>query len=123
MKIDGFHPILYVDDPVAERDFYALFGFETIYEGPEFPDFLAISAGSATLGLSPRRKGSQLPIENVRWQFTVDSVDGVVEVCEAGQLSFEVIVEEGGAAFRSRIVKVSSPNGVTVWFEGPNEAD
>jgi len=57
----------------------------------------------------------------VRWQFLVDDVDEVASVCAAAYLPCEIVVEEGGTTHRSRIAKVTSPNGVQVWFEGPNE--
>jgi predicted enzyme related to lactoylglutathione lyase len=122
MAVTEFHPILYVDDQYAERDFYALFGFTTIYEGPEFPGFLAVRSGSATIGLSHRDDLSVEPVDRgVRWQFIVEDVDDVVAVCEANSVACEVIVEEGGTTHRGRIAKVTSPNGIRVWFEGPNE--
>ena len=31
MALRAFHPILYVADPYAERDFFGHFGFETVY--------------------------------------------------------------------------------------------
>jgi len=102
--------------------FYALFGFTTIYEGPEFPGFLAVRSGSATIGLSHRDDLSVEPVDRgVRWQFIVEDVDDVVAVCEANRVACEVIVEEGGTTHRGRIAKVTSPNGIQVWFEGPNE--
>ena len=55
MGTPGFHPILYVNDPTAERDFVALFGFVTAYEGPEFPGFLALDHGDVRFGLSGNR--------------------------------------------------------------------
>ncbi len=122
MAVREFHPILYVADPHAERDFFALFGFETIYEGSQFPGFLAIRCGSATFGLS---RNKELPPSGghvgVRWQLIVDDVDDVASVCARGGLPCEIVVEEGGASHRARIAKVTSPNGVLVWFEGPNE--
>ena len=42
---------MYVADQYAERDFYELFGFERLYEGDEFPGFLAIRHGEAIIGL------------------------------------------------------------------------
>ena len=39
------HPIMYVADQYAERSFYELFGFDRVYEGEEFPGFLAIRHG------------------------------------------------------------------------------
>lgn len=116
------HPILYVPDPYAERDFFALFGFETVYEGSEFPGFLAIRSGTAIFGLSGN-KGlpSSGAYEGVRWQITVDDVDDIASVCSRADLDCDIIVEEGGTTHRARIARVNSPNGVSVWFEGPNE--
>ena len=122
VAIRAFHPILYVADPYAERDFYARFGFSTVYEGDEFPDFLAVQCGSVIFGLSGN-KGHLSPVahEGVRWQFRVDDVDDLVAVCDEAALPHEVVVETGEDTHRARIAKVTSPNGVLVWFEGPNE--
>jgi hypothetical protein len=123
MAVAGFHPILYVADPWAERDFFTLFGFETVYEGPEFPGFLALAQGPVRFGVSGNR---DLPAggghEAVRWQFVVDDVDEVLATCAREGVEAEVTVETGGDTHRARIVVVTSPNGVPVWFEGPNEA-
>jgi catechol 2,3-dioxygenase-like lactoylglutathione lyase family enzyme len=122
MAVRAFHPILYVADPHAERDFFGRFGFETVYEGDEFPGFLAVECGSVCFGLSGNK---ELPpttaYDCVRWQLIVETVDEIISVCTAAELPYEVIVEEGGTTHRSRIAKVTSPNGVVVWFEGPNE--
>jgi hypothetical protein len=48
MAVRDLHPILYVRDPYAERHFFMLYGFKTIYEGDESPGFLAVAAGGAT---------------------------------------------------------------------------
>ncbi len=118
------HPIMYVEDQYAERDFYRLFGFETHYEGDEFPGFLAIRRGAAIVGLQ-RSSASNPPFTGgLRWQFEVESsreIDDVIETCIAHDLDHEVRIEEGGTRFRTRCVTVRSPAGVTVWFEGPNE--
>jgi len=122
MAIRAFHPILYVADPNIERDFFRRFGFETVYEGDEFPGFLAVECGTVCFGLS---RNKELPettaYDCVRWQLLVDNVDEIVSVCAGAALPCEVIIEEGGTTHRSRIAKVTSPNGVPVWFEGPNE--
>ena len=122
MAIRAFHPILYVADPYAERDFFARFGFATAYEGDEFPDFLAVECGSVIFGLSGNKEDlPPIAHEGVRWQFRVDDVDEVIAVCEAAALPYELVVETGGDTHRARIAKVTSPNGVSIWFEGPNE--
>lgn len=123
MAVTAFHPILYVDDPRAERDFYAEFGFETAYEGDEFPDFIAVKASSALFGLSsnhPPVDGD--PYRAVRWQLMVDDVDEIVAICRRQGRRCEIEVENPTASHFVRIAKVRSPNGVLVWFEGPNEA-
>ncbi|HEY2791653.1 MAG TPA: VOC family protein [Micromonosporaceae bacterium] len=121
MAIAGLHPILYVPDQYAERDFYLRFGFETVYEGPEFPGFLAVGTGSVIIGLSSRPEAHVGGLDNIRWQFVVDDVDEIVSACEAAGIPYEIEVETGGDTHRTRIVKVRSPGGVLVWFEGPNE--
>lgn len=123
MAVTAFHPILYVDDPRAERDFYLRFGFETAYEGDDFPDFIAVRAGAAVFGLSSNRS---LPTvgtyDAVRWQLNVDDVEAIIGICEADRLPYELETEAPSPAHRARIVKVHSPNRVLVWFEGPNES-
>jgi hypothetical protein len=115
---------MYVPDQYAERDFYELLGFERHYEGDEFPGFLALRNGSTIIGL--QRASDQHPryTTGLRWQFEVDRVDEIkhiISVCAANDLAHEVIVEEGGDRFLTHCVKVHSPAGVEVWFEGPNE--
>jgi catechol 2,3-dioxygenase-like lactoylglutathione lyase family enzyme len=118
------HPIMYVPDQYAERDFYELFGFERVYEGDEFPGFLAIGRGSAVIGLQEASDDQPAYSGGLRWQFEVDStaeMDEIIEVCWTRELVHDILVEEGGERFQRRCVTVLSPAGVVVWFEGPNE--
>jgi Glyoxalase/Bleomycin resistance protein/Dioxygenase superfamily len=120
------HPIIYVADQYAERDFYELFGFERHCEGDEFPGFLAIRHGPALIGLQQASDDHPPYTTGLRWQFELDSVDdieAIISVCRAHEIEHQVIEEDGGVRFRSRSVTVRSPAGITVWFEGPNEAD
>jgi hypothetical protein len=122
VPVTAFHPILYVADPQAERDFFGRFGFETFYEGDEFPGFLAVKCGPVLFGLSANKgRLSPAAYEGVRWQLRADDVDEIIETCAAAGIPYEVVVEVGGSTHRARIAKVTSPNGVVVWFEGPNE--
>lgn len=119
------HPIMYVPDQYAERAFYELFGLERVYEGDEFPGFLAIANGSAVIGLQPASHEQPAYGHGLRWQFEVDSaahMQDILNVCRARQLDHEVIAEEGGERFRRQCITVRSPAGVAVWFEGPNQA-
>lgn len=126
IRVMQLHPIMYVADQYAEREFYLLFGFEHLYEGDEFPGFLAIRHGDAIIGL--QRASAEQPVysEGLRWQFELDSpgqLDELIEVCRVHTLDHDVIIERGGDRFHRRLLAVRSPAGVTVWFEGTNEAD
>jgi hypothetical protein len=50
---------MYVPDQYAERSCYELFGFERVYEGDEFPGFLAIQHGKRSSGCSERRRSNR----------------------------------------------------------------
>jgi hypothetical protein len=120
------HPIMYVADQYAERDFYELFGFERLYEGDEFPGFLAIRHGDAIIGLQRASGENPQYSGGLRWQFELaeaGELDQIIATCRAHNLDHDVVSEEGGDRFRRRLVTVRSPAGVTVWFEGANEAD
>ncbi len=119
------HPIMYVPDQYAERDFYALFGFQTHYEGEEFPGFVAIRRGAAIIGLQKASHENPAYSHGLRWQFeaeTASEIDEFIAICEAHAVDHDVLIEEGGERFRTRSVTVQSPAGVTIWFEGPNQA-
>jgi hypothetical protein len=120
------HPIMYVEDQYAERSFYELFGFQRVYEGDEFPGFLAIGHGEAIIGLQRASPGQPAYSHGLRWQFELDradQVDEIIATCRTHGLEHEVTVERGGDRFLRRLVAVKSPCGVTVWFEGADEAD
>jgi hypothetical protein len=118
------HPIMYVADQYAERSFDELFGFERVYEGDEFPGFLAIRHGEAIIGLQRASPGQPAYAQGLRWQFELDTarqVDEIIATCRAHGLDHEAETERGGDRFVRRLVAVNSPSGVTVWFEGANE--
>jgi hypothetical protein len=119
------HPIMYVADQYAERAFYELFGFERIYEGDEFPGFLAIRHGEAIIGLQRATPDNPAYSAGLRWQFELDEpgqIEDIIRVCRTHDLDHRVIDERGGDRFARRIVRVTSPGDVMVWFEGANES-
>jgi hypothetical protein len=119
------HPIMYVADQYAERSFYELFGFERVYEGDEFPGFLAIRHGEAIIGLQRASAGQPAYTQGLRWQFeldTADQVDEIIATCLRHGTEHKVVTERGGDRFLRRLVVVNSPSGVSVWFEGADEA-
>ncbi|GAB3911934.1 hypothetical protein GCM10011575_38330 [Microlunatus endophyticus] len=118
------HPIMYVRDQYAERDFYRLFGFQDAYEGDEFPGFLAVRCGEAIIGLQAASAMQPAYASGLRWQFaltTAQELDEVIATCNRHTLTHRIVTEEGGTRFRTQLVAVESPSGIEVWFEGPNE--
>jgi hypothetical protein len=83
------HPIMYVADQYAERAFYELFGFERIYEGDEFPGFLAIRHGEAIIGLQRATPDNPAYSAGLRWQFELDEpgqIEDIIRVCRTHDL-------------------------------------
>jgi predicted enzyme related to lactoylglutathione lyase len=109
-------PILHVEDPDAERRFYEQLGLRTTYEGPEYPDFIAVGNDAVEFGLSRRPGGDPTPC-SLTWQLGVNDVDEVIRVCEHSGLRFEVTTERPREDWSYRIVTVQSPNGMEVLLE------
>jgi hypothetical protein len=49
-------------------------------------------------------------------------IEDIIRVCRTHDLDHRVIDERGGDRFARRIVRVTSPGDVMVWFEGANES-
>ena len=109
-------PILHVRDPDAERSFYEQLGLRTTYEGPEYPDFIAVGNDVIEFGLS-RRPDADPAAPGFTWQLGVRDVDVAIAACSASGLRFEVEVERPREDWTYRIVKVWSPNGIEVLLE------
>jgi hypothetical protein len=77
------------------------------------------------LGYSGHHRGQPAYSQGLRWQFELDTagqVEEIIAICRAHGLEHEVVTERGGDRFLRRLVTVVSPGGVTVWFEGADEA-
>jgi hypothetical protein len=109
-------PILHVTDPYAERDFYVQFGLRATYEGPEYPDFLAVGNDAVEFGLS-RRPDADAAAAAITWQLGVSDIDAVIATCGQAGLEFKVTTEQPGPDWSYRTVTVESPNGMRVIFE------
>ena len=82
------HPIMYVADQYAEREFYELFGFERHYEGEEFLGFWRSGRVKQSSGCDRRR---QCPAYSggLRWQFELagaSDLDDMIGICRARNL-------------------------------------
>jgi hypothetical protein len=109
-------PILHVKDPYAERDFYLLLGLRATYEGPEYPDFLAVGNGAIEFGLS-RRPEADPAAAGMTWQLGVSDIEAVIAACDRAGLEFQVTTEQPRPDWSYRTVTVRSPNGMDVLFE------
>ena len=109
-------PILHVDDPGEERRFYEQLGLRTTYEGPEYPDFIAVGNDSVEFGLS-RRPGADAAASGLTWQLGVSDVDAAIAACERAGVTFEVTTERPRADWTYRVVKVRAPSGMDVLLE------
>jgi len=114
-------PILHVQDPGAERRFYERLGLRTTYEGPEYPGFIAVGNDHVEFGLS-RRPDAEPAVAGITWQLGVSDADAAIAACEQSSLSFEVDVESPREDWTYRVIKVKSPNGMTVLLEEQSPA-
>jgi hypothetical protein len=109
-------PILHVKDPGEERRFYERLGLRTTYEGPEYPDFIAVGNDAVEFGLT-RRPGSEPAASGLTWQLGVSDMDTAIATCQRSGLSFEVVVERPREDWTYRVLKLRSPNGMEVLLE------
>jgi predicted enzyme related to lactoylglutathione lyase len=109
-------PILQVKDPREERRFYEQLGLRTTYEGPEYPDFIAVGNDSVEFGIS-RRPDVNPAASCVTWQLGVSDIDAAIAACQDAGLSFEVTVERPREDWTYRVLKLRSPNGMEVLLE------
>ena len=109
-------PILHVRDPGEERRFYEQLGLRTTYEGPEYPDFIAVGNDAVEFGLS-RRPRADAAAAGLTWQLGVSDVDAAIAACQRAGVAFEVTTERPRADWSYRVVKVRAPSGMEVLLE------
>jgi len=115
-------PILRVGDLAAERRFYEALGFRVTYEGPEYPDFIALGTGNLEFGLERLADFRAEAVARVLvWQLGVSDVDEAANLCTRAGLSFEIQTHEPAEGWRYRTLRLESPNGYRVVLEGPSE--
>jgi hypothetical protein len=109
-------PILHVNDPGEERRFYEQLGLRTTYEGPEYPDFIAVGNDAVEFGLS-RRLDASPATASLTWQLGVSDIDAAMAACEQAGLSFEVTTERPRQDWSYRVLKLRAPSGMEVLLE------
>ena len=114
-------PVLNVSDLAAERAFYEKLGLPVIYEGPEYPDFIAFGTDTVHFGIQQASAPNDPP-SVLTWQIAVSDVDAAADRCREAGLDFEL--EQNDARRRldlPRCLLLQTPSGYRLALEGPTE--
>jgi catechol 2,3-dioxygenase-like lactoylglutathione lyase family enzyme len=113
-------PVLNVSDLAAERAFYECLGLPVIYEGPEYPDFIAFGTGTVHFGIQAAPADND-PESVLTWQIGVTDIDRAAEHCRSAGIPFELEVNNPGPRWTYRRLLIRTPSGYRLALEGPNE--
>jgi catechol 2,3-dioxygenase-like lactoylglutathione lyase family enzyme len=113
-------PVLNVRDLAAERAFYERLGLPVIYEGDEYPDFIAFGTDTVHFGIQSAPADNDPP-SVLTWQITVTDVDLAMERCRGAGISFDLEQNDPAPGWSYRRLLVQTPSGYRLALEGPNE--
>ncbi len=113
-------PILNVSDLPAERVFYESLGLPVIYEGDEYPDFVAFGTDVLDFGIQAA-PGPNDPPSVLTWQLGVSDVDVAGDLCRRAGLEFTIEQNDPAPGWSYRRLILRSPSGYRVVLEGPHE--
>lgn len=113
-------PVLNVSDLAAERAFYESLGFPVIYEGEEYPGFIAFGTDTVHFGIQ-KAPGDNDPPSVLTWQISVSDVDAAAERCRAAGLEFELEHNDPAPGWSYRRLILRTPSGYRLALEGENE--
>ncbi len=113
-------PVLNVSDLAAERAFYEKLGLPVIYEGEEYPDFIAFGTDTIHFGIQ------QAPVENdppsvLTWQIGVSDIDAAADRCRFAGLEYELELNEPAPGWKYRRLLLQTPSGYRLALEGESE--
>lgn len=114
-------PVLNVRELASERRFYESLGLPVIYEGPEYPDFIAFGTESVDFGIQQALADNDPP-SVLTWQIGVADIDVAIEVCDDHHLDYVLDVQRPRHDWMYRRLLLTSPNGYRVALEGPTES-
>jgi catechol 2,3-dioxygenase-like lactoylglutathione lyase family enzyme len=114
-------PVLNVADLAAEREFYERLGFPVIYEGPEYPTFIAFGTDSIHFGIQ-QASGPNDPPSVLTWQIAVADVDAAMERCRTAAVAFELEQNDPAPGWSYRRLILRTPSGFRLVLEGESEA-
>jgi catechol 2,3-dioxygenase-like lactoylglutathione lyase family enzyme len=113
-------PVLNVSDFAAERAFYESLGFPVIYEGEEYPDFVAFGTDTVHFGIQKASRDNDPP-SVLTWQISVSDVDAAAERCRTAGLEFELEHNDPAPGWSYRRLILRTPSGYRLALEGENE--
>jgi len=113
-------PVLNVSDLAAERAFYERLGLPVIYEGPEYPDFIAFGTDTVHFGIQQASVPNDPP-SVLTWQIAVSDVDAAADRCREAGLEFELEQNAPAADWTYRRLLLRTPSGYRLALEGPTE--
>src|ERR1700684_752677 len=82
-------PVLNVADLPAERAFYQSLGLPVIYEGQEYPDFIAFGTDTVHFGIQAASADNDPP-SVLTWQIGVSDIDRAAQRCRDAGISYEL---------------------------------
>jgi len=113
-------PVLNVRDLAAERAFYESLGIPVIYEGDEYPDFVAFGTDSSHFGIQ-KSPGDNDPPAVLTWQIAVRDIDAAMQLCQRAGVAFELEQNDPAPGWSYRRLILTTPSGYRLALEGPNE--
>jgi catechol-2,3-dioxygenase len=113
-------PVLNVSELSAERAFYEKLGMPVIYEGEEYPDFIAFGTDTIHFGIQQATADNDPP-SVLTWQIAVSDVDAAAARCRAVGLEFELEHNNPAHGWTYRRLLLRTPSGYRLALEGESE--
>jgi hypothetical protein len=113
-------PVLNVRDLPAERLFYEALGIPVIYEGDEYPDFVAFGTTTIHFGIQ-KSAGENDPPAVLTWQIAVSDIARAAQLCEKAGIDYELERNDPAPGWSYRRLILQTPSGYRLALEGPNE--
>jgi catechol 2,3-dioxygenase-like lactoylglutathione lyase family enzyme len=109
-------PVLNVRDVPAERAFYESLGIPVIYEGDEYPDFIAFGTDRIHFGIQPAESDNDPP-SVLTWQMVVSDIDAAIQLCTKAGIEFEVEHNDPAPGWSYRRLLLRTPSGYRLALE------
>jgi catechol 2,3-dioxygenase-like lactoylglutathione lyase family enzyme len=113
-------PVLNVRDLARERAFYQKLGIPIIYEGDEYPDFVAFGTEAVHFGIQAAAADNDPPAV-LTWQIAVRDIGSAMDLCRSAGIAFEIEQNDPAPGWSYRRLILETPSGYRLALEGPNE--